>query len=111
MTHYTDLIDQLEKELNLPRSARGTADFAKARAHQVVSWQTHVDDVEQVEKLRAKLQIHQLDTTGSPPQRSALDQRKMEVVISRPAESIAAQRAESPWFGPVLPGTLIGIEK
>src|SRR5882762_5704747 len=90
------LVNQLQRELNLARSPRRTADFAETGSHQRVRWQTHIDDVEDVEKLGAKLQIHQFNTARAPAKRRALDQGKIKVIVSRPTKRVAPQLAEHP---------------
>jgi hypothetical protein len=61
------------------------------------------------EELGAKLQIHQLYAAGTTTKGRALDQVK--VIVSGPARGIAPSVPNRPWFGPVPPSTLIGIEK
>src|ERR1700678_4148866 len=82
----TSLVNQLQGELDLPRRTGRAADFAEAGAHESVGRQSHIDDVEQVEDLGAKLQIQPLKAARAPAERRVLDQGKVVVVIGRPAE-------------------------
>ena len=88
------LINQLERKLDLPRSAGDPADLAESRTGEDVGWQAHVDDVEQVEELSTKLQVHQLGSVPAAAKGGVFDERKVKVVKGWPAESIAAQRAK-----------------
>jgi hypothetical protein len=95
----------------LAGGAGGAADFAEAGTQQRVGRQTHVDDVEEVEEFSAKLQIETLNATRAAAKGRALDEGKIVVVISRPAEGVTSQSAEEPVVGASPPGTLMGIEK
>src|SRR5579863_1522437 len=78
------LVNELQGELNLAGCAGGTADLAEACSCQGIGRQAHIHNVEQVEELGAKLQIHQLDAARTPAERCALDQGKVEVIVGRP---------------------------
>ena len=95
------LINQLQRKLNLPRRSRRLADLPKPRPIHNVRRQPHVHNVKEVEELRPELQIDQFHPALALAKRRVFDQRKIEVVVRRPAEGIAPQRSESSLFGPV----------
>src|ERR1700722_20719324 len=84
-------INQLQGELNLARGSGGAANFSEAGSLEGVSGQPHVDYVEDVEELRAKLQIQQLDSAGAPAEWRVLDERNIEIIIGRDAESVTPE--------------------
>src|SRR5215471_2627903 len=77
------LIDEFQRELNLPRGPRGLADDSEPAA---------VHDVEDVEELRAKFQRSHLSVSAVPDRR-VLDDSDIEIVICRPTKRVAAQRS------------------
>ena len=59
------LVEQLERKLDLSRSSSRVIDHAEARACHDVRGQSKVDDIENVEKLRAKLKFDRLPAQWS----------------------------------------------
>jgi hypothetical protein len=90
------LIDELQGKLNLPRGPSRFADYSKARAFDRVRRQAHVHHVEHIEELPAELKVDALQTIAPMGNRRCLDDSKVEVVISRPAEAIPTEHSESP---------------
>ena len=90
------LIDELQGKLNLPGGPSRFADHSEPRAFDRVRRQAHVHHVEHIEELPAELKVGALQTTASMGNRRCLDDSKVEVVISRPAEAIPAEHSESP---------------
>src|SRR5580700_344056 len=90
------LIDELQGKLNLPRGPSSFADHSKPRAFDRVGRQAHVHHVEHIEELPAELKVGTLQTTASMGNRRCLDDSKVEVVISRPAETVPTEHSESP---------------
>src|ERR1700723_1346020 len=90
------LIDELQGKLNLPRGPSSFADHSKPRAFERVRRQAHVHHVEHIEELPAELKVGTLQTIAPMGNRRCLDDSKVEIVISRPAEAIPTERSESP---------------
>src|SRR5580698_4132919 len=91
-----DLVDQLQRKLNLPRVTRSLADLTESRAVDDVRRQLHVDNVEEIEELRAELQVDKLCSAPARAERRVFDHCEVIVVKGRPAERVAAERAETP---------------
>ena len=66
-------INELQRELDLARVAGGFADFAKPGPGYDIRGQTHIDNVEEVEELRAELEIDQLDSALARAEGRVLD--------------------------------------
>src|ERR1700679_310287 len=98
------LIDELQGKLNLPRGPSRFADHSKPRAFDRVRRQAHVHHVEHIEELPTELKVGTLQTTASMGNRRCLDDGKIEVVISRTAETIPSEIPEPPGLssGPPL---------
>src|SRR5579885_3128979 len=88
------LVNQFQRELDLPRCTCRLTDLAKAGAVENVRRQAHVDDVKQIEELGADLHVHTL-RSAPLPDRCVFDEREIIVVVGRPAERVAAQRAKT----------------
>ena len=73
--------------------------------------QTHGHDVEEIEELRAELQVHALRAALAASEGSVLDEREIEVIKRRTAEGVAPQRAEAPLVRTGSVGKCTGIEK
>src|ERR1035437_6983860 len=101
-------VDQLERELDLPRVAGGLADLAKTGAVENVGGQAHGDDVEEVEELAAELQVHQFGSALAAAEGGVLDECKVEVVERRTAKGIAPERAEAVVVRPRAAGYMDG---
>src|SRR5579863_273391 len=89
------LVDHLQRELDLPRGSRGLTDNPEAAAAQDIRRQPKIDDIEDVEEFRAKLEGTELPIP-TMPERGVFDQRDIEIVVSRSAEGVATQRAKAP---------------
>ena len=90
------LVDKLQRKLNLPRGPSRFADHSKPRAFDCVRRQAHVHHVEHIEELPAELKVGKFQTTASMANWRCLNDSKVEVVISRPAEAVPAEHSESP---------------
>src|ERR1700686_1779918 len=105
------LIDQFQRELNLARVAGGLADFAKTvrRADagrrggsagvggdaKNVGRQAQVDDVEEVEKLGAKLQARALRSALPATEGCVFDESEVVVVESGSPKGVTSQGTEA----------------
>jgi hypothetical protein len=58
------LVDQLKRELKLPRCACGTADETEARSANETLRDSKVNDIEQVEELGAELHSQRLTASS-----------------------------------------------
>src|SRR5579863_5688355 len=87
-------VDDLERQLNLPRCAGRFGYLPKTGPSQDVCRQAHVDDVEQIEEFTAELQVHALRAGRSSAKGSVFYHREVVVVVGRPAEGVASKRAE-----------------
>ena len=87
-------IENLQRELNLPRGSGGSADLAEAGGEDGVGGQSHVDDVEEVEELGAELDVEEFAAAGAASDGGVFDQREIEVVVGGAAEGVSAERAE-----------------
>ena len=95
----SSLINHLQRELDLPRRSGSLADNAESAPPHNVRWQAEIHDVEQIKKLRSKLQRAQFPISAMP-ESSVFDQREIKVVIFRAAKCVAPQPAESPEIRP-----------
>src|ERR1700676_700286 len=86
------------------------ADDAEPAAAHGVRRQAEIHDVEYIEKFRAKLEHTQL-AIASFSEWSVLDHGHVEIVKTRPAESIASKRAETPLIGACSSGDVGGNKK
>src|SRR5215471_12826182 len=93
------LIDEFQRELNLPRGPRGLADDSEPAAVHDVGRQSKINDVEDVEELRAKFQRSHLSVSAVPDRR-VLDDGDIEIVICRSAKRVTPQRSESTLIRP-----------
>src|ERR1700721_2583266 len=89
------LVNQLQRKLKLPRCSRRAAYLAEAGAIDDVRRQAQVHDVEDVEELRAELQVYQLQSALALSKTGVFDQRKIVVVVGRSTECIAPQGTET----------------
>src|SRR3984885_2944194 len=89
------LIDELKGKLNLPRGSSRFADDSKTRSFDGVRRQAHIHHVEHIEELPAELKVGTFQTTASMGNRRCLDDGKVEVVISGPAEAISTEHSKS----------------
>jgi hypothetical protein len=104
-------VDELERELNLPRRPGCFGNLAETRSVEDVSRQAHADDVEEIEELGPELEIHALGAAGAMAEGRALDEGEVVVVISWAAESVAAKVAEDPLIGTGATGNFDGDGK
>ena len=105
------LIDEFERELNLPRVTGSLADFAKTGSVENIRRQAHVDDIEQVEELGAELQIHAFGSAAAPAKGRVFDDSEVEIVVGRSAEGVASQRAEASLVRPCATSNVDRDEK
>ena len=97
----SQLVNQLEAELNLAGGASRAADEAKPRAANDIRGQTEIDQVEDIEKLGAELECQRLAAPAS--ELRILNQRHVEVVEGGAAEGVAAQDSEAALVRPRTP--------
>ena len=93
----------------LPRRPGGSADHPESGPEHDIRRKAEVHDVEGVEDLGAELQYDALRIRPDAYRR-VLDQRQIDIVKRRAPECIRPSVPNLPLFGPVPPGTLIGIE-
>src|ERR1051325_4411561 len=62
----SSLVNDLQRELNLPRGSRGLADDSEAAAAHDIRRQAEIHEVEYIEELRAKFQRAQLGIAALP---------------------------------------------
>src|ERR1035438_10362339 len=92
-------IDQFKRELYLTGTAGGLADLTEAGAGEYVGGRAHVDDIEEVEKLAAELEVHKFSSALPPAEWSALNEREIVVIKGRSSKGIATQRSEAALVG------------
>ena len=98
------LVNQLERELDLPGVTCGFADQAKATGSKGVGWEAHGDDIEEIEELAAELQIYELGSAFANAQRRVFDEGKVEIIEGGSAEGVAANCAETSLVRPCSAG-------
>ena|SRR6266481_4042498 len=86
-------INQFQRELDLTRRPGCSTDESEAAAADRIGGQSKIDNVEDVEKLGAKLNYTQFPA-ASVSKRSVLDQRHVELMKAWSAKSIAPQRSK-----------------
>src|SRR5258705_9431326 len=87
-------INQLQRELYLPRRARRLADDPEATAKNNVGRQSEIHDVENIEEFGAKFEHCQLAVAPASDRR-VLDQRHIKITIAWPTKSVTPQRAKT----------------
>src|SRR5438477_11076334 len=103
-------INQLQRELDLPRGACRLADNSEAGATNNVGRQSEIHDVEDIEEFGAKFEHCQL-ALGPASERGVLDQRHIKITIAWPTKGVATQRAKTAMIRPGSCGNIDGNEK
>src|SRR5271157_560621 len=98
-------VDQFQRELDLPGGAGGLVDESESRSQYHIRGQAEIDEVENIEKLRAELQRRRFRI---PPlsHRGIFDQGDIQVMKVRPAERVAAQGSKPTQVGPRTAGQI-----
>lgn len=76
-------MDELERELNLPRCPGRFGDLTEAGPVEDVCRQAHVDDVQEIEELGPELEIHTLGSAAAMGNGRALDESEVVVITKQ----------------------------
>ena len=87
-------VNDLHRELDLPRRTSCLADDAETTAGNDIRWQAEVHDVEDVEELSTKLDGAEL-RIPTMTKRSVLNYGEVKIVVCRATECISAESAEA----------------
>src|ERR1700678_3710717 len=101
-------VDELERELNLPRRPGRFGNLAETRSGEDVRGQAHVDDVEEIEELGPELEIHALCSAAAIAEGRAFDEGEVVVIVCRTAEAVAAKGTEDALIGAGTTGDIDG---
>ncbi len=86
---WKDSVDNLHRELNLPRSPGSPTNNPEAAPAHNVRRQSEVHNIEDVEELRPELHSSEFRIPAMS-EWSVFDDREIEIMIVRPSESVSA---------------------